>query len=179
MKRSSSVSYESSVEDQKPQSAGQLLVTCARLLNEEALARTRARTGAPRLRASHAALLPHLDPEGTRLTELAVRMGVTKQAVGQLVEEMEAMGVLTRTTDADDGRAKRVRWSAKGRKAALQGVGALGEIENELTSTMGNRPMNTLQTILGDLLPVLQARVTHKPGGLRRTGGPRGRRPRG
>ena len=177
MKRSSSVSYESLAEDQNPQSAGYLLVTCARLLNEEALARTRARTGAPRLRASHAALLPHLDQEGTRLTELAVRMGVTKQAVGQLVEEMEAMGVLTRTTDSEDGRAKRVRWSAKGRRASLQGQGALGEIEQELTAALGNKPMQTLQGLLGDLLPVLKSRAT-KLGG-QRGGGQRGRRPRG
>jgi DNA-binding MarR family transcriptional regulator len=178
VKRTNTVSYEPGMEEQKALSAGQLLVKCARLLNEEALTRVRARAGAPRLRPSHMALLPHLDLEGTRLTDLAARMGVTKQAVGQLVEEMEKMGVLTRTTDTEDRRAKRVRFSTRGKRGTLQGAGVLGEIEQELANTLGQKPMNSLQAILGDLLPVLKARAAEKPGGRSKAGGQRGRRPR-
>ena len=67
------------------------LFKAARLINEDAIARVRERTGEP-VRVAHTALLPHVDLEGTRLTELARRMGVTKQAVGQLVDELEQMG---------------------------------------------------------------------------------------
>jgi DNA-binding MarR family transcriptional regulator len=165
-------------DDQPALSPGQLLVKCARLLNDQALARMRTRAGAPRLRPSHAALLPHLDLEGTRLTDLAARMGVTKQAVGQLVEEMEQMGVLTRTTDEEDRRAKRVRFSTRGKRGSLQGAGILGEIEQELTATLGQKPMSSLQAILTDLLEVLQSRAGQKPGSHSKPGGPRERRQR-
>jgi DNA-binding MarR family transcriptional regulator len=178
VKRTKAESYESGAEDQKALSASQLLVKCARLLNAMALARIRTRAGAPKLRASHAALLPHLDPEGTRLTDLATRMGVTKQAVGQLVEEMEQMGVLTRSTDQEDRRAKRVRLSTKGRRGTLQGAGILGEIEEEVTATLGHKPMQALQAILGDLLEVLQSDAGQKPGAQSKPGGPRERRQR-
>ncbi|MEO2006862.1 MAG: hypothetical protein ABGY41_22515, partial [Candidatus Poribacteria bacterium] len=37
-------------------------------------------------------LFPHIDFEGIRLTVLAARLGISKQAVGQLVGELQSMG---------------------------------------------------------------------------------------
>ena len=54
----------------------------------------REKTGVATIRPSHTALLPHIDLEGTRLTVLAERLGVSKQATSQLVGDMEEMGMV-------------------------------------------------------------------------------------
>jgi DNA-binding MarR family transcriptional regulator len=128
---------------------------CARLVNERGLARARARFGVP-VRASHTTLFPHIELEGTRLVDLAQRVGTSKQAVGQLVTELEAMGVLTREPDPDDGRAKRVCFTPAGRRSLLEGLAVLGELEAELEQHLGHRRMQALHSGLLALLEVLE-----------------------
>ncbi len=77
--------------------------------------------------AAHVHITRHLALEGSRLTELAERAGMTKQAMGDLVTQCEAWGLVTREADPHDGRARRVRftpaglaWLAAFRKAVAQ-----------------------------------------------------------
>ena len=51
-------------------------------------------------------VMPHIPPSGIRLTELAARANMTKQAMAELVAEIERRGYLQRTTDPADRRAK-------------------------------------------------------------------------
>jgi DNA-binding MarR family transcriptional regulator len=51
---------------------------------------------------------------------------VTKQAVSQLVDDLEAMEVLERVVDPDDARARRVRFTSRGRAGLLDGLAVLG-----------------------------------------------------
>jgi DNA-binding MarR family transcriptional regulator len=147
------------LESAKRASVGQLLFKCARLLNEEALGRVRTRAGAPALRPSHTTLFPHIDLEGTRLTTLAVRLGITKQGVGQLVQDLERLGVVERTPDPSDGRAKLVRFTARGRRGLMHGLGVLRELEDELGGSVGRKRMQILHGILLDLHDVLEQRA--------------------
>src|SRR6476646_8524796 len=80
----------------------QLLFKAARLANERALARAAADAQRPPVRAAHTALFPHLDFDGIRLTDLAARVGVTKQAVGQLVDDLADLGMVERISDPTD-----------------------------------------------------------------------------
>src|SRR5688572_1477271 len=91
--------FAAELEARKHESTLQLLFKASRLLDESALARVAARTGGPRLRRSHTGLFPHIDLQGTRITDLAERLGVTKQAVSQLVDDLEQLGILARTSD--------------------------------------------------------------------------------
>lgn len=144
------------LEATKRASIGHLLFRCARLLNERALARARARTGKP-IRTAHTTLFPHIDLEGTRLTDIAKRVGVSKQAVGQLVAELEEMGAVERVDDPEDGRAKLVRFTrSRGRLALFDGFELLAELESELEAELGARTMNDLRRALQRLLPVLE-----------------------
>ncbi|WP_437316830.1 MarR family winged helix-turn-helix transcriptional regulator [Sorangium sp. So ce385] len=145
------------LDRRKRASLGQLLLRSARLLDERAVARI-ARRGAPGVRRAHTALMPYIDLEGTRLTDLAERARVTKQAVGQLVEELEAMGVVERTPDPDDRRAKRVRFTPHGLKALLHGLGVLMELEEELTRKLGEKQMASLKKGLAALQAALEAK---------------------
>lgn len=155
-----------SLQAAKDASTAQMLFKCARLLNEEALSRLRARTGRP-VRTSHTLLLPHIDLHGTRPSVLAQRMGQHKQAVGQLVDEMVDMGFLQRVPDPADGRAVLVRFSAAGQAGMLQGLALLRELEAELARDLGVSAMRTLHDLLHRLLPVLQA-LADAPAGVRR-----------
>ncbi len=149
--------FPETLETAKRASVAQLLIRCARLVNEQGLERARERFGVP-VRASHTSLFPHLDLHGTRLTELSRRMGISKQAVGQLVGELESMGVLTREPDPDDGRAKLVRFTSRGQRSLLDGLAVLHEIDGELSQRIGARRMRALHNGLLAMLDTLEQR---------------------
>jgi len=69
------------------ESVGRLLLLASRAYSERALSLMRER-GHSGLGMTHALLLPHLDPAGTRLTVLGERAGITEQAVGQTVHDL-------------------------------------------------------------------------------------------
>lgn len=144
------------LEQKKRASTAQLLFRCARLVNERALARVRDETGIANIRAAHTALLPHLDFTGVRLTELAERVGTSKQATFQLVEELESFGLVEKRSDPKDGRAKLIRFSKKGERALLDGLRVLGQIEAELTEAIGPQRFEALHDALLALLPTLE-----------------------
>ena len=153
----------------------QLLFKASRLANERALARAAAGAGMANVpvRAAHTALFPHLDFDGIRLTDLAARVGVTKQAVGQLVDDLAAVGVVERLDDPTDKRAKRIRFSRRGYGALMHGLNVLREIEQALAASLGARRMRELHETLALMIPCLEAlpapeAATPKPSSDRR-----------
>lgn len=66
------------------------------------------------LTAAHVQITRHLPEQGARLTELAVRAGITKQAMGKLVDQCEAWGLVRRSNDPLDARARTVQFTASG-----------------------------------------------------------------
>jgi DNA-binding MarR family transcriptional regulator len=144
------------LEKEKRASVGQLLFKCARLLNERAIARVNREPGRAQLRPAHTNLFPHIDFAGTRLTDIARRIGISKQAVGQLVADLEEMGVVELLADPDDGRAKRVRFTNRGTAAIRHGLDVLRTIETQLTERIGETHMRALHRALLALLPALE-----------------------
>lgn len=143
-----------SIERAKRQSVGQLLIRAARLWSEEALRQTQRLD--PSVRMAHTHLLPHLDFEGTRLTTLAERMGISKQAAGELVDDLESQGLLERLPDPSDGRAKLIRFTVRGEERILRGLTLLQEMEASLESVVGSRRMSELAKTLGLLAASLE-----------------------
>lgn len=70
--------------------------------------------GAGSVAEAHLALFRNLDLGGTRLTEIAVRARMTKQAMLELVDKCEAHGFVERLPDPGDGRAKIVAFTPAG-----------------------------------------------------------------
>lgn len=136
-------------------SVGQVLFRAARLYNEAAIARVQARE--PRLRLAHTSLFPHLSAKGVRPTELARRLGISKQAVGPLVDDLVSWGMLERAPDPTDGRANVVRLTDAGGAAILDGLAVLGEVEAELRAALGNEPIDTLHRTLLHVTDTLAA----------------------
>jgi len=87
--------------------------------------------------AAHIHITRHLALEGARLQELAELAGMSKQAMGKLVDQCEAWGLVTREADTRDGRAKRVRFTPVG-LAWLHGFQrAVTQAEAELKQAVG------------------------------------------
>ena len=143
----------------KNASVAQLLMRCARLLNEQAVDRVPTPAGAPRLRPSHTALFPHIDLAGTRSSEIARRMGISKQAVGQLVAELEQMGAVERTPDPADGRARLVRFSQAPGRGLMDGLKVLMAFEQDLAEDIGDDLMGDLKYGLQQLQAALEKRA--------------------
>jgi hypothetical protein len=148
----------------KEASVGQLLFRAARLFNELALDRLHAQTG-HRLRPAHTALFPHIELSGSRVTDIARRAGVSKQAVAVLVDELVEMGALSRAPDPRDGRARLVRFATApdGRSGLLHGLALLGELEEELAAELGPGSWAALHGALRALVPALAARSPAPP----------------
>ena len=141
----------------KAESVAQLLFKCARLVNEEAVARLGPPGEGPRMRPAHTSVFPHIDLDGTRLTELARRLGISKQAVGQLVDELEQMDVLERVPDPRDGRAKLIKFANRPGSSLLDGLAHLRRFEAELAEAVGSERMAALHDGLSALLAVLES----------------------
>ena len=64
--------------------------------------------------AAHVHITRHLAVSGSRLTELAQAAGMSKQAMGDLVTQCEAWGLVGREPDPRDARARRIVFTATG-----------------------------------------------------------------
>lgn len=138
-----------------PRSTFELLFRAARLVNERAIARVQAAGGT--VRTAHTSLFPHITREGVRLTAIADKLGVTKQAIGPLIDDLEREGVVERIEDPADARAKLIRWTRKGERALLHGLGVLAELERELAKHVGARRMAELANTLEALIAAVSA----------------------
>lgn len=58
------------------------------------------------IRPKHGALFANIDLEGTRATEIAQRADISKAGIGELIDELEKSGYVTRQADKTDRRAK-------------------------------------------------------------------------
>jgi DNA-binding MarR family transcriptional regulator len=151
-------SSDETFEQRKRRSFLQVLFKTARLTNELAIERVREAMGDQRFRAAHTSLFPHINSDGIRLTALAERVGVTKQAVQQLVDEMEAFGVVERVPDPRDGRAKLIRWTEEGREGLDFGLGVLVELEGELAEVVGEGELRGAHEMLLELVAYVESR---------------------
>lgn len=144
-------------EARKRASTAQLLFRCARRLNERALERATGE-GLP-AKMSFTQLFPHipLEEPGVRITELASRLGISKQAVGQTVDELEALGVVARVADPSDRRARGVVFTEQGRRGLEVGMGVLERLEEEIGEELGKARMRALHDALAALDELLES----------------------
>jgi DNA-binding MarR family transcriptional regulator len=97
-----------------------------------------AEAGHPEIREGHGCVFGFIDLEhGSRLTELAATAGLTKQAVGEAVTELERLGYVTRVPDPHDGRAKIIKLTDRGLDAVIKGRRIFAEIESEWAEQIG------------------------------------------
>lgn len=90
-----------------------------------------------RLSASHIHVTRHLALEGSRLTDLAQRAGMSKQAMGKLVGQCMAWGLVAQALDPRDGRARRIVFTATGLAWLLAMEQSVAQAQEELSQALG------------------------------------------
>ena len=87
--------------------------------------------------AAHIHITRHLSLQGSRLTELAQRAGMSKQAMGDLVDQCEAWGLVARVADSRDARARLVRFTPTGLDWLQAFKEAVAQAEAEFRADVG------------------------------------------
>ena len=100
----------------------------------------------------HSAVFAQIEWEGSRLTDLARRANMTPQAMGEVVDELEALGYVQREPDPTDRRAKRIVLTDSGRAAVNAGIATIQGLEQQITEILGERGHATLRRLLTKLL---------------------------
>ena len=108
--------------------------------------------GHPSFAEARGALVPYIDREGTRQSDLATRAGLTKQAVQQLVDGLESDGLVERRADPDDARARRVHFTRTGLRALSDANEVKRGIERDYRRRLGDAGFEALQSALAALV---------------------------
>lgn len=103
-------------------------------------------------RAAHDAVFANVPPDGIHLTDLADRAGMTKQAMSELVVDLEQLGYVRRTADPSDRRAKLIEFTDRGWSAVRTALDAFSEIEAELAASIGPGRLRQLRRTLLDVV---------------------------
>ncbi|NUO97127.1 MAG: winged helix DNA-binding protein [Nonomuraea sp.] len=104
------------------------------------------------IRYSHGAVFRFIDAEGSRLTALAERAGLSKQALGEVVTELERYGYVERATDPDDQRAKIIRLTERGKQAQIAAARILGDIEQRWAQHLGRDRITNMRMVLEEVV---------------------------
>lgn len=89
------------------------------------------------LRPGHGCVFGNIDPDGSRLTDLAERARMTKQSVGEVASDLETRGYVERVPDPNDGRAKIIRLTERGREAQAIGQALIDDLERDWGQRFG------------------------------------------
>jgi DNA-binding MarR family transcriptional regulator len=134
----------------RPENLAILLREPLRALNAELIALL-AERGHGEVRLPHGNVMQYLDDDGTRVSVLAERAALTKQAMAQLVEHLERHGYVERIPDPADRRAKLVRATARGREVYAIVREFIADLDERLDRELGPEKVRRLRTLLQEL----------------------------
>jgi DNA-binding MarR family transcriptional regulator len=98
-----------------------------------------------------------IDADGSRVTELAKRLGVAKQSTAEAVTGLEARGFVERRPDPSDGRARLIALTPAGWDALGYGYEVVLGIHARWESLLGETKMRRLVALLRELIDKLDA----------------------
>ena len=124
-----------------------LLMAASRAVSAEAL-RELDPEGVSGVRVAHVPVIASLDADGTRIVDLATRIGHTRQAVAALVRDLETSGHVTTVPDPADGRATRVRLTAAGADLCDRATALMRSREEALRAAHGEAAVDSLREVL-------------------------------
>src|SRR5919201_6241589 len=107
-----------------------------------------AEAGYADIRPTHGCVFRFVRGDGMRLTELARLAGMTKQSVGELVDDLVDLGYVERIPDPEDRRAKLICLTDRGIEAQRVGFGLLGDIEGRWAERFGATRVKQLRELL-------------------------------
>ena len=134
-----------------------LLLRAVRAVQSTYIERLQQR-GHPGLRTGHIPVFAGLDAEGdggdggTRITDLANRAGMTRQMMGRLVRELEALGYLATATHPDDQRAVVVTMTERGQSIRTEAAAVIAELEADYAVLLKDPDLVALKGALQSII---------------------------
>ncbi len=108
--------------------------------------------GYPVFREARSQVLSALDFAGTPQGLLAERLGMSKQGVQQLVDQLVDDGYVERRPDPSDGRGRVVRYTERGAQLMTDANRVKRRIDRSYRKTLGPEGFGALETALSQLI---------------------------
>ncbi|HEX6229614.1 MAG TPA: MarR family transcriptional regulator [Solirubrobacterales bacterium] len=103
------------------------------------------------IRPTHGCVFRFVRDSGLRLTDLAGNAGMTKQACGELVDDLVELGYVERVPDPEDRRAKLIQLTERGREAQEVGFTLFAELEKRWAERFGIDQVGGLRQTLEEI----------------------------
>ena len=100
------------------------------------------------IRPGHGCVFRFIEDDGSRLTDLADTSGLTKQAVGEVVADLERLGYIERAPDPQDGRAKVIRLTDLGADVRSVALGIFADLERGWEERYGAERVAAMRELL-------------------------------
>jgi len=115
-----------------------------------------AEEGFPGLRYKHGCVYRFIDGEGSRLTDLAERSGLTKQGVAEAVGELVQLGYVERSEAPHDRRTKIIRLTERGQAGQRAAARVLAEVEQSWADRFGQHQIASFRRTMEQIIDMSQ-----------------------
>lgn len=122
------------------------------------------RAGFDDVRRSHGYVLRYLEQYGSRVTDIALRAGITKQTAGKIVQELERTGYVHVTTVAGDHRVRLVQFSLRGQELVNESQVLVQELHDNYAQQVGGGVFEQFEAALGVFVGALARNIPQLSG---------------
>jgi DNA-binding MarR family transcriptional regulator len=112
------------------------------------------------IRPTHGCVFRFIREEPLRLTELATLAGMTKQSIGEVIDNLVELGYVKRVPDPQDRRAKLLCLTERGEEAQKVGLGLFKKVEQRWAKRYGPERFAQLRELLEEIA------ITESPGAV-------------
>ena len=103
------------------------------------------------IRPTHGCVFRFVQGQGLRLTDIAERANMTKQSVGEVVDDLVERGYAQRIPDPDDRRAKLICLTERGETAQAHGRKLFAKVEKRWAERYGAERIAALRELLEEI----------------------------
>ena len=103
------------------------------------------------IRQGHGCVFRFIHEGGSRLTDLAESSGLSKQAVGEVVDDLEELNYVERAQDPQDGRAKVIKLTKRGADAQRTALEIFADIERQWAERYGAERVATMRQLVEEI----------------------------
>lgn len=139
---------------------GRLLQGAAASMNKAVLEKVTSQ-GHPKIRPSHIALFVNLDVDGTHISVLAERAGISRQAMGVIVREVESLGYINTNPDVADRRATIVTLTPLGIEFCRLAIAVSDEWNASVAALLGAEQAELMRQQLRQISGMFTATSAH------------------
>jgi len=117
------------------------------------------------IRPTHGCVFRFVKGDCKRLTDVAELAGMTKQSVGEIVDDLVARGYVKRIPDPDDKRAKIICLTDRGARAQATGLALFAKVEKQWAKRYGAERIAQVRELLEEVAaneaPTAAPELTH------------------